>query len=322
MLADPDFVRKAEEGRADEIRQCLACTSPQCHGRIFKCLPVGCVVNPIVAREAQFPMKPAAQSKEVLVIGAGPAGMEAAITAAKRGHRVTLWEAAGEVGGQLVMGQVPPHKEMISRLLAYYRRQLELAGVRLELGKRASPEEIKRFGYDELIVATGGQPLQPPIPGAAEHAISAWEVLSGRAEVGANVAIIGGGDVGCELAEYIAGKGSQVTIVEMLDDVAPGFLIGAKPLLIREFRQLGLDYITKAKVTRIEAGSLTLDRGGVEYHMDGFDTIVLCVGTVSQNELSAALRRDGVDFYEVGDCVRPRTIYEAVTSGFEAGYSI
>lgn len=323
MLADPDFARKAQEGRVDEIRTCLACSVPQCHGRTFGGVPVGCVVNPVLAREGYYSqLTPVATSKKVLVVGGGPAGMEVAQVASRRGHRVTLVEEAPDVGGQLIMGCVPPHKDGITRLLAYYRRQLQLAKVEVRTGTHADRHLIEEFKPDTVVVATGGKPLYLDIPGLREYSVSAWDVLRGSAKVGDKVAVIGGGDVGCEVAEYLAQGGRQVRIYEMLKDIAPNFSMGAKPLLLQRFRQLGVDFIVQAKVVRVEEGCLHVDRGGIVYRQDGFDTIVLCVGTASRSDLVEELQGTGLDVRTIGDCVRPRTIFEAIREGYELGFSL
>ncbi|MHB1417437.1 MAG: oxidoreductase, partial [Chloroflexota bacterium] len=322
MLADPQFARKAEEGRVDEIRQCLACTSPQCHGRIWSDLPVGCVINPELGREGQFPMVPAPTSRKVLVVGGGPAGMEAARVAALRGHKVTLVEAEQELGGQLRMGEVPPFKDGIKRLRAYYARQLELAGVEVRTGRRADPALLEQEHPDVTIVATGGKPMRPPIPGLGQHSISAWDLLAGKAEVGRRVAIIGGGDVGCEVAEYLAAKGHEVTIVEMLADIAPGLSAAAKPLLLQRFRDYPVDYIVKAKVVAVEPGALVVERGEIAYRLDGFDSVVLCAGTVPESSLVEELKAARTEVRAIGDCGRARTIFEAVREGFETAYAL
>ncbi|MHB1004902.1 MAG: oxidoreductase [Chloroflexota bacterium] len=322
MLADPDFAVKAAEGRTDEIRQCLACTSPQCHGRIWTNLPVGCVVNPELGREAQFPMVPAPTKRRVLVVGSGPAGLEAARVAALRGHSVTVVETGEEIGGQLRMGSVPPFKDGIANLVAYYRRQMELRGVEVRTACRASLDIVRAANPDVTIVATGGRPVCPPIPGVREHGVMAWDLLAGKARVGKRVALIGGGDVGCEVAEYLAQAGHAVTIVEMLPDIAPGLSAAAKPLLLRRFRDYPVDYILKTKVMAVEAGALVVERGDVRYRLSGFDDVVVCVGTTSENTLYQELTAAGLDARPVGDCVKARTIFEAVREGFEVAYSL
>lgn len=322
MLADPEFARKAEEGRVDEIRQCLACTSPQCHGRILANLPVGCVINPELGREGHFPMVASANKRKAMVVGGGPGGMEAARVASLRGHKVTLVEAADELGGQLRIGSVPPHKEGIRLLRDYYLRQMDLCGVEVRTGRRVDVALIQEEKPDVTIVATGGGPLCPPIPGVCEHSLAAWDVLAGKVKVGNRVALIGGGDVGCEVADFLAEHGHAVTIVEMLPEIAPGLSAAAKPLMLKRFRNYPLDYIVKAKVVAVEEGALEVERGGVVYRMDGFDSIVLCAGTTADNDLFQALCAAGVEARQVGDCVRARTIFEAIREGFEVAYSL
>ena len=331
LIADPDWAAKAQAGELEAIRPCVACNRPQCHGRLFQQgVEVGCTVNPRVGREAQFPAEvrrtseSASHPKRVLVVGGGPGGMEAALTAAQRGHQVTLWEREDRLGGQMLLAAVPPHKEDLNRLLRFYEYQLKTTGVEVRTGRAATPEAVRQMAPDVVIVATGAEPARPDIPGV-EGAVSAWDVLAGQAEVGPRVAVLGGGDVGCETAEYLATRGHRVTILEMLPEVAPELVAWTRQLLLGRLQNLQVDVLVKAKVVAMNEGEVIYDRVGVQHRLQA-DTVVLAVGARPRRELADALAgmvgREGMEVYLVGDCAEPRSAAEAIREGFEVAWRL
>jgi 2,4-dienoyl-CoA reductase (NADPH2) len=209
LLADPDFVRKAAQGRADEINTCIACNQA-CLDHVFQGKTCSCLVNPRACRETELHYRPAARRKRVAVVGAGPAGLACATTLAERGHQVDLYEAAPEIGGQFNMAKRIPGKEEFEETLRYFRRRIEVTGVRLRLGRRASAEELSGGGHDEVVLATGVVPRDPRIPGQDHPMVLSYvDVLLRGKPVGPRVAVVGAGGIGFDVAEFLVQDPSE-----------------------------------------------------------------------------------------------------------------
>ncbi|MGZ0151215.1 oxidoreductase [Kribbella sp. WER1] len=203
FLADPEWVLKATTDRADEINVCIACNQA-CLDHVFAKKKASCMVNPRAARETELQLLPTRRTKSVAVVGAGPAGLAAAVTAAERGHRVELFEAADEIGGQFGIAQRIPGKEEFAETIRYYRRRLELTGVKLHLGRRASADDLA--GYDEIVLATGVVPRVPAIPGIDHPKVLSYvDVVRDGKPVGESVAVIGAGGIGVDVSEFLTG---------------------------------------------------------------------------------------------------------------------
>jgi 2,4-dienoyl-CoA reductase (NADPH2) len=214
FLADPDFVRKAAEGRADEINTCIACNQA-CLDNIFNGRLTTCMVNPRACRETELQNPPAAMPRRVAIVGAGPAGLSCAVTAAERGHQVTLFEAGDDIGGQFNYARRIPGKEEFGETLRYFRRRLQILGVELRLRQRATAEELLHAGFDEVVVATGVTPRIPEIPGIGHASVISYaDVIEGRCTPGARVAIIGAGGIGFDLAELLTHRDEGMGPVE------------------------------------------------------------------------------------------------------------
>ncbi len=321
LLADPGLPNKAREGRLKDICSCIACNEG-CNGRLYAGLDVSCVVNPRVGRETLFPSTPAELSRRVLVAGGGPGGMMAAVTAAKRGHRVTLCEASPSLGGQLLMGCLPPHKEEIRTLVEYLVGQVMKSGVELRLESVVSQSLIREIAPDAVILATGATPVRPSIPAADGRVVTAWDVLARRMTVGKRVLIVGGGEVGCELAELLAGLGKEVVIIEILPEVATNMEPRGRRLLLERLHALGVQLLTQSSVSSVGERAVFYDQGGLRHRMDRVDTVVTAVGSAANNPLQHAVEGIGILVHSIGDCVKPRRILEAVREGFEAAYAI
>ncbi len=216
LLADAEFVNKAAAGRADEINTCIACNQA-CLDHVFQRKIASCLVNPRAAFETELVIRPATARKRVAVVGAGPAGLACATTLAERGHAVDLFESAGEIGGQFNMAKRIPGKEEFDETLRYFRRRIEVTGVRLLLGRRAAAEELAAGGYDAVVLATGVTPRDPRIEGAAEfrgegRVISYVDLLLRRQPAGQRVAVIGAGGIGFDVSEYLVNEGHSTTL--------------------------------------------------------------------------------------------------------------
>lgn len=320
LLADPEFANKARDGRAEDIRPCIACNEG-CFQRLYSQLDVSCVVNPRVGREAMFPDVPAPKAKRVLVVGGGPGGMMAALTAAARGHHVVLCEQGTRLGGQLLMGDVPPHKEEIRALRDYLTRQLAKSGVETRLETTVTREFVERVGAEAVIVATGARPLACSVPAVDAKIVSAWDLLSGRETAGAKVVVIGGGEVGCELAEYLAAQGKDVAVMEILPEILNGTEPRARVLLLRRLLELGVQVLTQSRVLEVRGTVLTYERAGLKSRVEGVDTVAAALGSAADSALGEALG-NGANMHVIGDCVKPRRILEAMRDGFEVAYGL
>ncbi len=330
LLADPDLPNKARDGRCEDIMPCTGC-SLGCIGEQAQLRSMTCVINPMVGREKEAELTPAAKTKRVLVAGGGPGGLEAARVAAMRGHEVTLCEKSARLGGQLNLAVIAPAKQELVTWIQYLARQATKAGVRIELNREVTPELVEGMAPDALVVATGGIVATPPIPGADQpKVVSAWDVLTGRvAPMRSNVLIIGGGSVACEVADSIAGgdenfmdAGNRVTIVEMLADLAHEETAGPRTLLMQRLREKGVVALTSTTVKAITADGAIVVRDGREETLSGMDHIVLACGTRPVDGLSVPLAGKVGEVHVIGDAKKPRRALEAIAEGSEVGRAL
>jgi 2,4-dienoyl-CoA reductase-like NADH-dependent reductase (Old Yellow Enzyme family)/thioredoxin reductase len=321
-LADPDFVRKAAEGNEKQIRKCLGCM--ECFRILNDGLPLGCTLNPILGREFEWGDEKLVKNgagRTVAVIGGGPAGMEAALTLAKRGFKTVLFEAEDKLGGTANLAALPPNKSMIAEFVETMEEQLKAAGVEVRLSTPASMEAIKAINAEAVFMAAGGKAQRPLIEGI-ERAVTAEDYLAGKAEVkGGNVVIVGGGVTGLETAECLS-KDHKVTVVEMLDKVGGNLYPSVVMHLAQEIMKAG-GTIAKGKALMAvkEDGVVVKDTHSNEETMIPADTVVLAMGVRSQRPDYEELKKEfGPRLILVGDSDRPGQIYDALHSGHDRAF--
>lgn len=322
LLADPDWVKKAENCPED-IRRCIYCNKG-CTDNIQNRRFLACVLNAENGYEAQRSITPAAKSRRIAVIGGGPAGLEAARVAALKGNQVTLYEKEYRLGGQLNLACVPPRKEELRRALLDLEHTVRKAGVTLRLGEEAFQEQLLEEHPDTVIVAVGARSAVPPIPGRElPHVRDAWKVLDGKEQVYGRVAVIGGGMVGCETAEYLAEKGCKVSVVEMMDKIAAGESVTVLPTLMANYEKYGVEQYPSHKVERIETGKLVCKNGNDESVEIPCDYVVMAVGASSVAFPAELLEQAGIRVVRVGDCAgKAADIDNAVKTGYDAANAI
>ena len=322
LLADPELPLKVAAGRIEDIRPCVRDSS--CRDCIaYYDTPVTCTVNARTGKEKEFTITRAKKMRSVVIVGGGPAGMEAARVAAERSHDVTLYEKEAILGGQLILAVITPNKELMEKLRKYLIYQNQKLGVNLVLNNKISLPALKEIRPDVVVVATGSSEAPPEIPGIDnDNVFSNEDVLTGRTRVGENVVIIGGGMTGCETAHHLAQKGRKVTIVEMLETMA-------KELMPSTVRSAMLDALKKCEVnvqTDIEVEEITEDgvvvRDKIGKHTIPADTIVLATGRKPNRELYRMLEGVVPDVYLIGDAMKPGLITEAMVTAFSAGLSL
>jgi NADPH-dependent 2,4-dienoyl-CoA reductase/sulfur reductase-like enzyme len=322
LIADPDWPRKVANGRIGEIRKCIACND--CRIAIHTPHPIRCAVNPVAGRESKFEVvRPPDVSKKVVIIGAGPAGMEAARMAALKGHQVILFEAESDLGGMLKWGSVPPHKEILKTIPEYYAKELKRLGVELRLGVRATSDIIVNENPDSVIVATGGVTFLPDIPGIDKAiTVSALDVLSGKKKSGENVVVAGGGAVGCEVANFLAQQNKKVTIVEMLDTVGLDMDSWIWVCLSAELAEKNVKIMKSTKIEEItEGGVVLIDKNWNKTFLKS-DNVVLALGLKPLDRLAKELDGKVKKISVIGDAELPRRIQEAIYEGFLTAYNL
>lgn len=314
LIADPEFPNKVAEGRIEDIRKCIACN--HCWWCYTHLLPVSCTVNPASGKERDFEIKPAQRTKKVMVVGGGPGGMEAARVARLRQHEVTLYEKEDKLGGQLNIANVPPYKEEINGLLQYYKKQLDKVGVKVVLGKEVTNKLIQQEKPEVVVLATGANPKIPSIPGVENNIVTTYlDVLTEKVTVGQKVIIVGGGTVGCEIAEYVACEGKKVIVVEQLSQVCIELDELTRGLLLDRLEKKQVKILTSTKVEEITDKGVIIKNNNENRDFIEADTVIIAVGVTPNRPLNK-LREMGMEVYSVGDCISPRTILEAVQEGW------
>jgi len=350
LIADPELPKKALAGRFDEINYCIACNQG-CFDPIFDQKPQTCLVNARAGAEGKLTIEPAKRRKKIMVIGGGPAGMEAARVAAQRGHEVCLYEKKDTLGGQLPLAAAPPGRSEFLSFVKYLSGQLARLKVIVHNGVETTTLQVELEKPDALIIATGAKPLIPEIKGVEQpNVVLAWDVLSGKIDTGKEVVIIGGGAVGLETALFLARQGTidaetlyflmfnqaerietlpallyrglkKITVVEMLKKLGQDIGTSTRWSILQDLSRLGVKTMTNALAREITAEGVLIEREGREEFISG-ETVVLAAGAKSSNSLYEKLKGQVPEIYLIGDAQAPRKALEAVAEGLAVGRTI
>jgi 2,4-dienoyl-CoA reductase-like NADH-dependent reductase (Old Yellow Enzyme family)/thioredoxin reductase len=321
LLCDAELANKLQNGRLGDITPCIRCL--KCTYNLFSGNKVQCSVNATLGRGFKYPLPKGPIAKKVLIAGGGPAGMEAARVAALRGHTVTLYDAGAKLGGQLLTGSIPPHKEQILKFMDYLSGQISKSKISVE-HRPLTAELVQKLGPEAVIVATGvALPVAPQIAGIDKiKPVFAVDVITGASLTGEKVVIIGGGQVGCETADLLGAKGVKVTIVEILPQVVGNSVPLRRARLVARLRQQGVVIMTATTCEEVSPEGMKVCGKDGQSQMIPADTVIIATGSKPDKSLYDALQGKVKELYVIGDAAEPRSIYEAIEDGFKAGLAV
>lgn len=361
LVADPELPNKAMCGHPEQIRPCIGCNQG-CMDRTFSGKPVNCLVNAEAGHEAELRLtltaKPAATSQaihRVLVIGAGPAGMEYARAAASRGHKVTIWEETDQPGGQLALAAAPPGRKDFLYLATYLANACKELGVVIQYGVKATSENVlsavREGNFSRVVIATGARPITPPIPiEEGVEVVQAWDVLAGRCKTGKNVIIVGGGAVGVETALLLAQSGTldnetlrflmlqqaeteheiyrlltqgskKITVLEMVKGIGRDIGRSTRWSMLADLKRHRVNCLDETKVLEVRRDGVLVEYIGTKQVLPA-DTVILAVGSHSQNELYQALQGKVEDLIIIGDAAKPRKALDAIHDAYNLAITL
>jgi 2,4-dienoyl-CoA reductase-like NADH-dependent reductase (Old Yellow Enzyme family)/thioredoxin reductase len=321
LLADPAMPRKAKEGRLDDIRTCIACNT--CMQSIFRRGRVECLVNPTLGREKEMAFHPAEITKKVMVVGAGPGGLNVAWVAARRGHDVHLFERQSHVGGQLTLGSATHYKKELRKLIRFQKKQMERFGVTCHLNQEVTPDTLKNLSPDVVVLATGSSPTYPQVKGIDNAlVISIDEVLNGHKRAEGKTVVVGGGPTGCEIALHLSEKGYPVTIVEILPKLGSQLESMTKKILLRKLKENGVIFKTSCKLIRVEENGVVIAEKEGEQTVLQADQVIFSIGNRPDDRLFNQIKTMGYEIHRIGDCLEPRSAKAAIYEGGILGRSI
>ncbi|MCF8084698.1 MAG: FAD-dependent oxidoreductase [Deltaproteobacteria bacterium] len=321
LLADPEMPKKAQQGRVEDIRTCIACNT--CMESIFRRGRVECLVNPALGREKEMAFHPAETPKKVMVVGAGPGGLNVAWVAARRGHDVHLFEKQGIVGGQLVLGSVTPYKRELQNLIRFQKRQIERFNVNCHLNTEVTPEMVQAEAPDVVILATGSVPAFPPVEGIdGEAVVSVHEIMGNDHSGPKRTIVVGGGPTGCEVALHLSDAGSPVTIVEMLPKIGIGLESMTKKILLGRLQENHVEVKTECTLKRVEPGGVVMVDKDDASHFIEAEKVVIAIGTRPHTRLYEQIKDLGIEVHRIGDCLEPRSAKAAIYEGGVLGRNL
>ncbi len=321
LLADPDLPNKAREGKTQNICPCIACNT--CLQSIFRKGKIDCTVNPVAGREKELFITAAKKKQTILVVGGGPGGMAAASTAAKRGHRVYLYEKAPHLGGLLFLSGLIHHKRELKDFVEYQVTQLHQYGVKYTLEKKVTKDLILEIDPDAIVLATGSVPVYPEVKGIEGTNVSSYlDILQTKSIPLGRTVVVGGGSTGCEIALHMADAGCAVTVIEMLPNMAQGLETINRKVLLKMLNSHGVHMFTNCKLIEInDKGVLIEDAEHRETFLKA-DQIIIAVGNKPNKRMYREIEDMGYRVYQVGDCVEPRSAREAILEGTRVGMLI
>ena len=317
-IADPHLPEKAQSGRADEIAFCMGCRQ-LCNENLFAGKPIGCLMNPESCNEYLPSLEKTIKPKYVLVVGGGLAGMQAAATAARRGHKVKILEKSGKLGGQWLLAMIPPHKQEFGNLIIFLKKQLSLLGVEVSLNAQADADIIALEHADAVILATGANAKDPQVEIFWEDGVlTEWDVLGLRAETGERVAVLNLGVTCGETASFLAAQGKKITLLERGQVAARYSDETVRASLLEDLAAQGVETIVQAKTVRIEKNAVVYEKEGLEQRLEGLDSVVVCTG--SKSVLPSM--PEGTSYTIIGDARMPGGAKKAILEGYHAGAGI
>jgi 2,4-dienoyl-CoA reductase (NADPH2) len=355
LIADPMLPEKTRQGREHDIIHCIGCAQG-CFDNLFRLKHVECLCNPLAGHETALPIEKAESPKKILVAGGGPAGMTAALAAASRGHEVTLYEGSHCLGGQLHLAAAPPGRQEFAQLIKDLETQIRKKNIPVFLNTMVDADLVKQENPDRVILATGAEPIIPPIPGIEglgndfPRIVESRDVLLDRVSTGRKVAVIGGGAVGVETALFLAEKGTlsadalkflfvnnaedhetlfdlatrgtkEIFLIEMMEKVGKDIGKSTKWGMMQDLGRYHITTITGSRVIEITPKGLVVEQNGRPSEIQA-DTIVVAAGAVSNKGLESMLKDLNRDYRVVGDASQVATAFEAVHQGYKAGMEI
>jgi 2,4-dienoyl-CoA reductase-like NADH-dependent reductase (Old Yellow Enzyme family)/thioredoxin reductase len=321
LLADPEMPKKAQQGRLDDIRICIACNT--CMESIFRRGRIECLVNPTLGREKEMELKPTETPKKVMVIGGGPGGLHVAWVAARRGHDVHLYEKQAQLGGQLNLGSVTKYKKELLSLIGFQKRQVEKSGIKTHLNCEVTLDTVGREKPDVVVLSTGSIPVKPPVPGIDKPIVRTLaQAFDSEHLARMKTVVIGGGATGCEVAHHLSESGGSVTIVEQLEKLAGQLESMTRKVLLKQLRENHVQFLTGSRLAKVEDHGVVITLPDGRESFIEAEAVVIAIGNRPDNRLYEQIKSTGVPVYQIGDCLEPRSAKAAIFEAADIGRAI